>query len=206
MQQTLDLRAAFQSLDERAGMPLGTAYPYGMREIMLTPITNSVTEALGTSVELDAARTMSFSEAEEFNTLRGNDQNLRTRGSGPSVSWELEAGGYKADAVKVIYGHKLTDAGTTPNQTRTLRRIATQSRPYFKAEGKALSDSGGDVHVILYRCRATGDFEGEFSDGEWYLTNASGEAFPSALTLDGDTNVLYDIIYNETETDTDVNP
>lgn len=41
-------------------------------------------------------------------------------------------------------------------------------------------------------------FDGEFADGQWFLTNASGEAFPSVET--GEEDTLYDIIYNETET------
>lgn len=179
-------------------MALDTAYPFGMRDIKITPITDLVLETLGTPIDLPAARTMTFTEAEEFTTLRGDDKNITTRGSGASIEWEMESGGYKPAAVKAIYGGTLTESGTTPSQVSKIRKLATDARPFFKAEGQAISDNGGDVHVVLFRCRATGDFEGSFSDGEWYLTNASGEAFPSqaAATLDA----LYDIIYNETAT------
>ena len=128
---------------------------------------------------------------------------ITSRGTGATVSWELESGGYKADAVKVIYGQTLTETGVTPNQVSRLRRSANDSRPFFKAEGQAISDNGGDFHVVLYRCRATGDFEASLGDGEWFLTNASGEAFPSVLASPGGvagSNVLYDIIQNETVT------
>lgn len=184
-------------------MPQGTAYPFGMRDIKITPITNPGTEAYGTAVDLPAARTLSFTEAESYTELRGDDSRITSRGSGPNVSWELEAGGYSAAAVKAIYGQALTETGVTPNQISRLRRTALDSRPFFKAEGQAMSDSGGDFHVVLYRCRATGDFEGNLSDGEWFLTNASGEAFPSVLASPGGvagTSVLYDIIQNETVT------
>lgn len=179
-------------------MPLDVAYPFGMRDIKITPITNLVTEALGTAIDLPAARVLTFTEAEEYTTLRGDDKNITTRGNGATIQWELEGGGYKPAVVRAIYGGTLTDTGTTPNQISRLRKLATDARPFFKAEGQAMSDNGGDVHVVLFRCRATGDFEGSFQDGEWFLTNASGEAFPSqaVATLDA----LYDIVYNETVT------
>lgn len=179
-------------------MPLDTAYPFGMRDIKITPITNLITEALGTAIDLPAARTMSFSEAESFTVLRGDDKDITTRGSGASVNWELEGGGYKPTAVKAIYGGTITDSGTTPAQISKLRKLATDARPFFKAEGQAMSDTGGDVHVVLFRCRATGDFDGEFADGQWFLTSASGQAFPSVAA--GSVDALYDIIYNETIT------
>lgn len=179
-------------------MPLGTAYPFGLRDVKISPITNLVTEATGTALDLPASRVLSFTEAEEFEVLRGDDKDITTRGSGASIEWELEAGGYNPNVVRAIYGGTITESGVTPNQTTRLRKLATDARPFFKAEGQAMSDNGGDVHVVLFRCRATGDFDGEFSDGQWFLTNASGQAFPSqaVATLDA----LYDIIYNETVT------
>lgn len=179
-------------------MPLGTAYPFGMRDIKITPITNASSETLGTPIDLPAARTLTFTESESFEELRGDDKVITARGTGPAVEWELEAGGYTPAAVAAIYGGTLVETGVTPSQISTLSKKANDVRPFFKAEGQAISDSGGDVHVVLYRCRATGDFEGEFSDGSWFLTGASGSAFPSqaAASLDA----LYDIVYNETVT------
>ena len=179
-------------------MPLGTAYPFGMRDIGLTPFTDSTLETLGTMVKVPAARTMSWTEAEDFEPLRGNDKTITSRGLGASVEWEMEGGGISLTALKIIIGGTITDTGTTPAQIRKFRKSANDSRPFFKAEGQAISDSGGDVHAILYRCRATGDVEYSFSDGQWFLTQCSGEAFPSqaVATLDA----LYDIIQNETVT------
>ena len=47
-------------------MALGTAYPFGLRDVKLTPFTDETTEALGTAVDLPASRTLSFTEAEDF--------------------------------------------------------------------------------------------------------------------------------------------
>lgn len=179
-------------------MPLGTAYPFGLRDVKLTPFTDQTTEALGTPVDLPASRTFSFTESEDYEELRGDDKIITARGLGASVDWELEGGGLSLDVYKIIAGGTLTDSGTTPNQVRKFTKKATDARPFFRAEGQAMSDSGGDVHVVLYRCRATGDIEGEFADGSFYLTQCSGQAFPSQAS--GTLDALYDIIQNETVT------
>jgi hypothetical protein len=176
-------------------MALGIAYPFGIRDIKVTPITNSVTEAYGTMLDLPAARTLSFTEAEDFEELRGDDKLLLSRGTGPTVEWELEAGGIELSVYAVIAGGTLTESGVTPNQIKKWSKKTSDARPYFYVEGQAFSDTGGDVHVKLYRCRATGDIEGEFSDGNFYLTACSGTAFPSVKA--GNVDVLYDVIYNE---------
>jgi hypothetical protein len=177
-------------------MPLGTTYPFGIRDIKVIPFTNESTEVTGTPVDLPAARTLSFTEAEDFEELRGDDKKIASRGMGASVDWDLEAGGVPLSAIKVIAGGTLTESGVTPAQVKSFRKKATDARPYFKCEGQAISDSGGDVHVVLWRCRATGDIAWEFSDGNWALTECSGEAFPSqaAATVDA----IYDIVQNET--------
>ena len=179
-------------------MPLGVAYPFGLRDVKITPFTNQTTEVTGTGVDLPAARIFTFTEAEEFTTLEGDDKVITTRGKGATISWELEGGGYSADVIKLIIGGTLTDSGTAPAQIRKVQKKATDTRPFFKVEGQSMSDNGGDVHGVLYRCRATGDFEMHFENGTWFLTNVSGEAFPSLAAAT--TDALYEISYNETIT------
>ena len=48
-------------------MPLPTALPYGIRDIKITPYTDAAATTLAvTSIDLPNARTLSFSETEEF--------------------------------------------------------------------------------------------------------------------------------------------
>lgn len=177
-------------------MPLGTPLPYGLRDIKVTPYTDANGSVLGTPVDLPNARTLSFSEAEEFQELRGDDKVVTTRGSGPSVEWELESGGLPFEAVKVMFGQTVTTSGTGGTEKKVMQKKATDSRPFFKIEGQAISDSGGDVHVVMDRCRATGEFSGEFGDGEFWLTSGSGVALPSLVT--GREDVLYEFVQNGT--------
>jgi hypothetical protein len=184
-------------------MPLGTTLPFGMRDIKLTAYTTGETLA-ASSTDLPNARTMSYTEAEDFTELRGDDKTITRRGSGAGVEWAMEGGGVSLDVVALMYGHTITSSGTTPAQVKIARKLATASRPFFKAEGQSISDSGGDYHVILYKCRSTGNLEGELNDGDFLLYTASGTAFPLQTAITGPPAVpvdtLYDLVQNETVT------
>ena len=174
-------------------MALATsALPYGLRDVKLSPIADDGT--VGTGVDLPAARTFSFSEAEDFEELRGDDKVVAIRGKGPSVEWDLESGGISLDAYKVMAGGTVTTSGVTPNVAKSLKKLVTDSRPYFQAEGQAISDSGGDFHAVLFKCRASDSLEGEMSDGTFLLTSASGTA------IGNDADELYEFTHNETAT------
>lgn len=177
-------------------MPLGTSLPYGLRDVKITPYTTPAATTLGTSIDLPNSRTFSFSEAEEFTELRGDDKVVTTRGQGASVEWDLEAGGLSLDVLKAMAGGVIVDSGVTPNQKRTFTKKVTDARPFFKVEGQVISDSGGDMHCVLDRCRVTGNIEGEFSDGNFFLTSGSGVTLPSLIT--GREDTLYEFVQNET--------
>lgn len=180
-------------------MPLTTIpLPYGLRDVRITPYTSDAATTLGTAVDLPYGRTFSFSEAEEFVELRGDDKIITTRGKGASVDWDLESGGLSLEALKVFAGGAIVETGTTPNQKKTYTKKVTDTRPFFKVEGQAISDSGGDLHCVLDRCRVTGNVEGEFADGAFWLTSSSGVALPSFIA--GRTDTLYEFIQNETAT------
>lgn len=173
-------------------MPLTTIpLPFGLRDVKIRPVTGP-TDTAGTSVDLPNSRTFSFSEAEDFEELRGDDGLVAVRGLGASIDWELEGGGVSFEAVKTMYGGTIAETGTTPAIKKTFSKVATDTRPYFQVEGQAISDSGGDFHVLLYKCRATGELSGELADGSFWLTGASGRALPNS------TGKLYDLIQNET--------
>lgn len=164
--------------------------PYGLRDVKVRPIDAAGT--VGASVDLPIARTLSFSESEDFEELRGDDKVIAIRGKGPKIEWDLEAGGINLAAYKVIAGGTTTASGVAPNEKLALKKKVTDARPYFQAEGQAISDSGGDFHVLLYKLRASDSLEGELSDGQFWLTSASGEGIGNA------TDDLYEFSANET--------
>lgn len=173
---------------------MAESLPYGLRDVKLYTLTSAGVK--GTAVDLPNARTLSFEEAEDFEELRGDDKVVATRGKGPSISWDLEAGGISLEALVVINGGSLVVSGVTPNVTKTYTKKVTDQRPEFAAEGQAMSESGGDFHTVLYRLKATGGVQGEHADGAFFLTQCSGDGLPSKAA--GTLDALYDFVQNET--------
>lgn len=179
-------------------MTLATALPYGMRDVKITEYADAGGTVLGdVSLDLPNMQTFSWSETEEFQELRGDDKLVTVRGQGAQVDGSVEAGGISLAVWAVFTGGQIIEEGLTPNRRVILRKFATNSRRYFRAEGQAISDSGGDIHAILYRCRCNDSIEGEFADGEFFITSASFLGLP---LLDADFDLLYDFIQNETAT------
>jgi hypothetical protein len=171
-----------------------TPLPFGLRDVKIRPFAPG-TEVAGAAVDLPNARTFSFSEAEDFQELRGDDGLVAVHGQGAAVDWSLESGGVPFEAVKAMFGGTITETGVTPSQIKTFSKGGHDIRPYFQVEGQAISDSGGDFHVVLYKCRATGELSGELGDGAFWLSGTSGRALPMEGTSD-----LYDFVQNEDET------
>jgi hypothetical protein len=174
-----------------------TALPYGMRNCVLQPYTDAAGTTLGSKrIKLPVIRTLSFSDTEEFSELRGEDRQVASHGNGSAVEWDLEAGGLNFESYQAMAGGTIVESGVAPAQKKVYSKRITDQRPWFLIEGQAISDSGGDLHTVLYMCKATGDLTGEFTDGEFYLTAASG----IAIAVPNGTNVdkIYDFVQNET--------
>lgn len=175
------------------------ALPYGIRDIKVIAYTTAAATVLGsTLVDLPNSQTFSWTEAEEFQELRGDDRVVTTKGKGPSLNWDMEAGGLSFAAYAVVVGGTVTDSGVTPNIKRTYRKLDTESRPFFRAIGQSISDSGGDFHAVIHKARATGDIQGELKDGEFLVPAMSGQGFGSSVPAEN--GAVYELIQNESVT------
>lgn len=185
-------------------MTAPTTIPYGVRDLKMTRYTDASGSVLDSvSVDLPYMQTLTFSETEEFQELRGDDRVVAIRGQGAVVEWELEAGGLDFQVWEILTGGTVILTGIAPNRKWVLRKRSTNARPYFRIEGRVISESGGDVHCVIYRCRANDTVEGEFADGEFFVTSASGQGLPM---LDEAFDLLYDIVQNETAVVTSSTP
>ncbi len=175
-------------------MVLGTTLPFGLRDVKIKPMPAG-SETPGAAVDLPNARTFSFSETGDSEELRGDDGVVAIHDLGAGIDWELEGGGISFEAVKAMYGGDIVSTGVTPNQIKTFTKLDTDVRPYFQLEGQAISDSGGDMHAIVYKAKATGELSGAMEDGSFLLTGASGRGI--GRTSD---RKLYAFVQNETVT------
>jgi hypothetical protein len=174
-----------------------TALPFGLRDVKVAVL--GAGDTPGTPVDFPNSRTMSFSEAEDTEELRGDDGVVAVHCLGASVDWELEGGGINFDAIKAMFGGTIEVAGVTPDAQEMYHKAETDARPYFLAEGQSISDAGGDFHVTLYKCKATGELSGEMGDGAFWLTGASGRAIGRVAD-----RRVYTFTHNETETPIDI--
>lgn len=170
--------------------------PFGLRDVKIFPIDDEGN--LGSGIDLPASQVFSFKEAETFEILKGDDLNLASHGGGPTVTWELESGGISLEAYAAIMGGSVTTSGTSPDTVKTYKKSALDQRPYFQVEGQAISDSGGDFHAVVYRCKADGGFDGSMSNSKFWVSKATGTGFGN-VQGGGDLD-LYNFIQNETVT------
>lgn len=179
-------------------MTAPTALPYGLRDTKLTPYLDAAGTTLGTtSIDLPNMQTLSFEEAEEFTTLRGDDKLIATHGQGAQVEWELEAGGISLVCWALFTGGDLVETGIAPNRIWQLRKRATAARPYFKIHGRVINDLGGDVQAVIYRAKCNENIGGQFGDGEFFVSNLSGLGLPLS---DDVADFLYEVTIYETAT------
>ena len=179
--------------------------PYGLRDVKIIPYTDLSATVLGASkIDLPVAQTFSFTDTEDYTDLRGDDKLITSHGQGSSVDWSTESGGIPLEAYAAVAGGSVNETGVTPNRVKRYKKNVNNQRPFFLAEGQSISDSGGDVHGVVYCCRATGEISGEFTDGEFFVTSMSGKGFPArAANLGSYANALddlYDFVQNETIT------
>lgn len=171
----------------------GHSLPFGLREVVITPISEAGVLLVGQALKLPASRTFSFSETEDFEELTGDDTTVASHGSGPVVEWELEGGGISLAIWQALAGGRVVESGASPNGVRKFSKSTAESRPYFQVAGRAISDNGGDFVGRVFRCKADGDLEVELSGGSFLLTSASGKGY--GREADGE---LYEFIENET--------
>lgn len=166
-------------------MSFGTK-PFGLRDVKIRGKSAGV-------VDLPSARTLSFNERVKSGELSGDDQTVAVVAFADAVEWTLEAGGISLEAYAELTGRTVATTGTTPNQVKTLTGAGGDVYPYVKIYGKSIGDGADDVHVKITKAKVT-NIQGQFSDGEFFVTSCQGIAIRDAASSDK----IYDIVQNET--------
>ena len=177
--------------------PVPDALPYGVRQIMLTPYLDVQGTVLANeSYPLPVAMTLGFSETEQFDELRGDDKLVAVHGRGPQVDWSLEAGGINMMAWSIITGGSVVESGTAPTRQVALQKSWDDVRPYFRIDGRMVSDSGGNIVARIYRAKANGRIRADHKNGAFQTSQIDGIGLP---LINDDASWLYEIIQNETD-------
>lgn len=177
--------------------PVPDALPYGIRQIMLTPYLDAQGTVLSNqSYPLPVAMTLGFSETEQFDELRGDDKLVAVHGRGPQVDWSLESGGMNMMAWSIITGGSVVESGTAPHRQVALQKSWDDQRPYFRIDGRAISDSGGNIVARIYRAKANGRIRADHKNGAFQTSQIDGIGLP---LINDDASWLYELIQNETD-------
>jgi hypothetical protein len=155
------------------------ALPYGLRQIRLTPYTDAQGTVLSTtSYPLPVAMTLGFSETEQYDELRGDDVLVAVHGRGAQVDWSLEAGGISITAWSIVSGALVIEEGVAPTRKTRLRKSGDDVRPYFRIDGRAISDSGGSMLTRIYRAKANGRLQADLRGGAFQTSRVDGVGLP----------------------------
>lgn len=165
---------------------------YGLADLKIAPLT---AEEPGTLVDVPGIRSLEVTLTTDSDELRGDGKVISVTDKGQGAEWSAEEGGFSMAAFEIITGKTATDSGTTPAQVSRIDIFSDDRRPYFFLMGQALDDAIGDVQVILWKAKATGNIGLSFAD-ENYLTPGF-EGVAVGLTAD---DLLASILQHETAT------
>lgn len=170
--------------------------PYGLNRVWITPYTDTDGTILGpTSYRLPIARTVAFTESEDFDTLDGDDKAaVAIQGKGATVDGSLEAGGLDLMTFSIITGGQLIESGIEPNVKRVVRKKGSDQRPYFRVEGQSISNGGGDNVARIFRCKANGKIQADMKYGTFMVPSIDFMGTP----MPGDNDdYLWEIEFNQ---------
>lgn len=170
--------------------------PFGCRDCLITPWTNSTT--LGTGVDVPRIRTVELNVTRDSTDLEGDDVKIATHTFAKGLEGSIEAGGVNPAVLKVLEGGVIviTNSGQA-NEITTYQVRGNQTEGYFKLEAQMYADDGGDTHFIAYKVKATSGPNFSFAQGEFALTQCdlSGIYDESVSPTR-----LYDLVLNKTVT------
>lgn len=114
--------------------------------------------------------------------LRGDNQLLDANSTLTSISLEFEYAKLSLDALDVLVGGTVVDAGVTPNQTANYTLLGTDTLGYFRFLAKTPTAGGdavtGDVQFELYKCILSGFPEMGMAEEEYQTFTVSAIALP----------------------------
>jgi hypothetical protein len=138
--------------------------------------------------------TLGFSETEQYDELRGDDVLVAVHGRGPQVDWSLEAGGMNMTCWALLSGGSVIEEGVAPSRVTRMRKSGDDLRPYVRIDGRAISDSGGNLKTRIYRAKANGRLQADLRGGAFQTSRIDGVGLP--LVGDGG-RWLYEFIHEE---------
>jgi hypothetical protein len=168
--------------------------PFGLRDIRITPWVGTTLSATIIS-DVPRIRSVEMNVTRESTDLDGDDVRIATHTFNKACEGSIEAGGINLPALAVLTGGTATmGTGVSPNKINTFLVQGTDAEGYFKLEGHAYGDDAGDVHVIIWRAKASNGPNHTFGQGEFAMTACD---LVGVFDASVSPSRLYTIIQNE---------
>jgi len=177
-------------------MALGPTKVFGIDDAKIAPLTSDdgTSISYGTLIDAPGIQTISLSPSYVEKELRGDEKLMDVYTKLEFIEWSFTNAKLSLEVLEALLGGSLESTGTTPDVVDTFTLAGSDIPGYFKLEGQVKYTDAGDLHVILYKCKAN-SVEFELQGEEYAVVTASGKA----LATDTDDKVL-DIVINETAT------
>lgn len=135
-----------------------------------------------TSVDVPGIKSVTISGEITTVDLRGDHTLLDSDSTLQNVTVGFEYAKLSLDALVVWLGGTVSDSGTTPDQIAKLAMLGTDTllANYWKFEAKTVSADtvGGDVHLVLYKCKLTSFPELGTAEEDYQTFSVEARAVP----------------------------
>lgn len=164
---------------------------YTLTDLKIAPLTGDVP---GSLIDLPGIQSCEITIGNDSTKMRGDNADLAIIDQGNALSFKLQAGGVALNVLPILLGGTTTDTGSTPNVVRSYHLLGSNARPYFFLVGVSPSDDGSqNLHVAVWKAKATGDFAITQQDQEFLVPEISGEA-----VVRSDSGRLFSMVEYET--------
>jgi hypothetical protein len=150
-------------------------YPYQLTDIKILDYDDPTT----TYADLDNPQELGVTLNVSTSELMGGGRLIVVGSQANSVGWSFNNAGVPLKALSIMLGATLTTEGTGATLEDTLPVSGGECLPNFKIFGKLkLEDCTGDFHIILPKCKITGEiaFNGSGTGGDFANITTSGMA------------------------------
>lgn len=160
--------------------------PFGLRELRV--------QVGATNIALSPAQTAQVTETLITAELTGDDSIVAVHAFPIKAEGQITAGGVPLAAWALMTGRTIGSAGSTPTRVNTMPVAKGDQFPYFKLYGRSVADDGGDIWIVLYKCKLSEGMSGQFAYGEFRTSGFSFTAVPDSANSDK----IFDVVQHET--------
>lgn len=130
--------------------------------------------------------------------LRGDEVVLDRYTKLDSINWSFTNAIMSLDALQLLLGGQTVASGTGTDESQTFTLRGLDLPKYFYLEAQSLYSDAGDVHVVLYKCKAS-KVDYELKGEDYAVVSVSGMAIPTTHAFGSAYGgKVKDVVINET--------